>query len=140
MENLVTFTEEILNGKYHFLCSEVKKFHKLTLGQPMSGRKTISQFTQNDITNMNLKSYLKQCLHYSACRSQMFYKKGIPKNFLRPAALLKKIPQYWCFYVNFGKILRTPLFIKHLYLKIYLRRYSSSFSFRALKEEGSDGK
>ena len=89
MENLVTFTEEILNGKLQFLCSEVKKFHKLTLGQSMSGRKTISQFTQNDITNMNLKSYLKQCLRYTACRSQMFYKKGVPKNFLRPAALLK---------------------------------------------------
>ena len=43
-------------------------------------------------------------------RSLMFFKKGV-----RPATLLKKRPWNWCFFVNFAKFLRTPLFMEHLW-------------------------
>ena len=72
------------------------------------------------------------------CRSnypELFPKKGVPKNFAkftgkhlcqilffnkvakgqRPATLLKKRLQHWCFPVNFAKLLRTPFSIKHLW-------------------------
>ena len=84
---------------------------------------------------MNLKSYLKQSLCYIDV-----HKKGVLKNFLRLAALLKKRPQYWCFHVNFGKVLRTPVFIKHSTWKYTYEDTARSSSFRALKEEGSDDK
>ena len=83
------------------------------------------QLTQNDITSINFKSYFKQNSHYTSMffskkkkkrtsRSQTFYKKYIFKNFLRPATLLKKRHQNWCFHVKFGKFLRTPFFISRL--------------------------
>ena len=76
------------------------------------------QLTQKGITNMSLKSYFKQNSRYTSAiskqrssRTQMFCKKSILKNFLKPATLLKK-----------------SCFIEHLQLlllKIYLWRCSS---------------
>ena len=70
---------------------------------------------------------------FKCSRSQMFYKIGILKNFvkftgrhlsrslifnkaasLRNATLLKKRLQHRCFPVNFAKLLKTPLFTEHL--------------------------
>ena len=45
-EGLITFTEEIFNGKLHFFYSEVKKFQKLTLGQYLKQKANISIYAR----------------------------------------------------------------------------------------------
>ena len=45
---------------------------------------------------------------------EVFCKKGVLKNFLRSATLLKKTLWHRCFPVNVAKFLRTPFFIEHL--------------------------
>ena len=69
-------------------------------------RKTIkrqyNQLAQNHVTS---KVTSRKSTLY--CLSQIFHKKGVLKNFLRPATLLKKGLWHWCFYVNFGKFLTT---------------------------------
>ena len=87
----------------------------------------------------------------------MFCKKGVLKNFpkftvkhlcqslffnkvarLRPPTLLKKRLWHRCFTVNFGKFLRTPLFIKQLWwllLKIVMSVISNRFCFTRRTEK-----
>ena len=48
-------------------------------------------------------------------RPELFCKKGVLRNFARPATLFKKSLWHRCFPVNFGKFLRTPFFIEHLW-------------------------
>ena len=63
---------------------------------------------------------------YRSSRPEVFYKKGVLKNFtkfagkhlcqsLTPATLLKKRLWHRCFSVNFVKFLRTPFYIEHLW-------------------------
>ena len=78
---------------------------------------------------------MKNDLCFWSSRWELFCKKGVFKNFakfkgnhlykifffnkvagLRPANLVKKRQWHRCFPVNFAKILRTPVFIVHLWL------------------------
>ena len=70
----------------------------------------------------------------------MFYKKGVLKNFLRPATLLTDMLRQWCCHVSLGKFLRTPFHrippapaSENKLMKIQLRVLSF-----LLLEEGSD--
>ena len=60
---------------------------------------------------------------YRSSRSQMFFKRGVPKNLalftrkcLEACNFIKRRLQNKCFPVNIEKILRTAFFIKHLTL------------------------
>ena len=59
-----------------------------------------------------MKSYFKQIQpnsRYTAVR-RCSTRKGVPKNFLRLATLLKKRLRHCCFHENFVKCLRTSFF------------------------------
>ena len=117
--DMVTFTEEVLNGKLHFLSSVLLSNHSwshLDYGDKIYDRAYNTPFHQNI-----------ESIQHRHSRPKVFYEKGVLRNFakftgnhlcqslpfneaadLRPASLLKK--RLWHKYLpmNFAIFLRTP--------------------------------
>ena len=122
IKDFFTFTEEILNGKFHFLCSgECLPIH-------------VSLFIRNPkLLDICLafrmfcwQAWFKQS---RSSRLEVFCKEAVLRNFakftgkhlyqslvfnkvagLRPATLLQKRLWHRCFPVNFAKFVRTAFF------------------------------
>ena len=116
-----TFTEEILNGKLHFLCSlisfirsgvwlrfqnytdhifnlfhaSVPFLYPLKTSENLSSRSSHQKCSLETVVLKNFTKFTGKHLCQSLC--------------------FNKVAGFWCFTVNFAKFLRTPSFIEHSY-------------------------
>ena len=97
--DLITFTEEILNGKVHFLCSVSLSSVTEAVVRRYAIKKVSLEISQNSQEN--------------TCASEFFLIK-LQVLGLRSATLLKRTLWHRCFPVNFAKFLRTPFLTEHL--------------------------
>ena len=124
--NLVTFTEEILNGKLHFLCSVCTIFkawsaictsvvcefisEQYRSSQPeCSVRKVLLESPQS--SQKNTCARVSFLIKLQVSGQSLFFNKVAG---LRPVTLLKKRLWHRCFIVNFAEFIRTPFLTEHL--------------------------
>ena len=94
------FTEEIVNGKLHFLCSA--SFVKYSLVILLTTNPSNSKFCNINIGKGVLRNFAKFTGKHM--RQSLFFNK-VASLSLRFLTLLKKKLWRWCFPVNFAKFL-----------------------------------